>query len=239
MLYRISAFFVCVAAASWGHAASIPVGDHSFESAAPNPGDWSNGPHGDGTGIGSWTEDNDGSNGSFVENISGFAAEGTRHIGINALTTSLNAGIVPEGTFQYNVFQDVGVGLMPNTEYTLTVGVGRRNAGFNPAGGLAAYGVEVNGTSLVTGTYDASPLPDATFVDQTATFTTGETVPAGNITIKLSNIDVGLAQNTAAIGARSHFDNVRLDAEPVPEPVGLGMLTALGLGIIALRRRRR
>lgn len=233
MFYQVGVIAVCLCMFGLVHAGLIPVGDHSFESAGLGASGWTNGPHG------TWTEDNDGSNGSFIEHLTGFAAEGNHHLGINSLPTSIAGGVVPPGTFQYSVFQDIGVALQPNTKYTLTVAIGNRNATFNPAGGLAAFGVEVvGGSALATGTFDAFNLAEGTFADQSVSFTTNATPVAGNIVIKLANIDVGLAQNLPGIGARSHFDNVRLKANAIPEPSALAFLTTIGLGLVLLRRRK-
>lgn len=58
-----------------------------------------------------------------------------------------------------------------------------------------------------------------------ATFTTGDTVPAGNVFVALG-----------ATTGNVVYDLVSVDATAVPEPTSLGLLLLGGLGL--LRRRR-
>jgi hypothetical protein len=240
MLRRLTfglSLLVVAGLASMAQADPIAVPGYSFEDVAPSvtaDGGWSDS-------YSFWTETNPGSNGSFVEWIGGppiFASEGTRHIGINGIQGSINAGIIPAGSFQYDVFQDIGVPLQPNMEYTMTVGIGNRNPSFTFPGNLSAFSLEVGGVPLGQGGVDASTITPGTFADSSFSFTTGATVPAGNIVLKLSNIDLGLASGGAAINARSHFDNIRLDAVPIPEPAGLTLAGLMSLGLVARRRRK-
>jgi hypothetical protein len=130
------------------------------------------------------------------------------------------------------VLQDLGVPVLPNTTYNLTVGVGRRNATFTVSGnesrfGLYAGGDAADGGTLIgDATYDAFPLADLTFVDQTLSVTTGAVVPAGNLFISLRSTGVN----------RAHYDNIRLEAVPEPSTLALASLALLGL-VARLRRR--
>ncbi len=189
-------------------AESIAVVNAGFEDPAQDPGGWTNTlPGWDGP-----TNAGD----SFIEYINGFKSEGVNHLGM------------AQGA---EVSQNLGVAVLPNTTYTLTVGVGRRNGSFTQAGNISAYGLyvggdkEAGGTLLAEGTYDASPLADLTYVDQTLTYTTGAAVPAGNLYISLRSAGVN----------RAHFDNVRLSAVPEPSSMALGLLGLMGLA----RFRRR
>ena len=210
----------------------LQVGNHSFESPDYPPGSW-------GDFIPDWEEDSGaGSNGAFVEYILGFASEGTQHLGINSLPTSINSGIVPPGTYQYTVSQNLGVSLQPNTEYTLTVAIGNRNSNFTLPGNRSIIGLGFDsGVSIVEHSFDASTIPTGTFVDQTVTYTTGETVTSGNLTVLLTNFDEGLATGDVATASRAHFDNVRLTAVRIPEPNSLTLLALIGLGVMVHRRR--
>lgn len=200
---------VATTAASRAHAEAITVGNAGFEEPVLDPGGWTNE-------YPSWSPPaNTGD--AFVEYIGDFNSEGVNHIGMAAGA---------------EVSQDLGVGLMPNMTYTLTVGVGRRNASFTVPGNDSRFGLylggdaEQGGTLLAEGSYDASPLSDLSFVDQTVSFTTGPSVDAGNLFISLRSVGEG----------RAHFDNVRLNA--VPEPAAFGLTVLGGLGLLAARRRR-
>ncbi|MEZ5325453.1 MAG: LamG-like jellyroll fold domain-containing protein [Verrucomicrobiales bacterium] len=141
---------------------------------------------------------------TFIEYIDGFASEGLQHIGL-----------------QNNIFiyQDTGVAVEPNTTYTLTVGVGNRNASFSPEGALAIIGLTnavpdaatANANDAIallaasTVVDSGPPQAEATFVDATVSFTTGAAVE-GTVVIVLGD-DVS--------GGRAHFDNVRVDASKI------------------------
>jgi hypothetical protein len=212
-------------------AAPIAVVNHSFEDAGLAAGGWT-----DATPSG-WQESVPGSNGSFSEAITGFAADGTQHQGINGLQTTINGGILPAGSFEYSVWQDLGVPLQPNTEYTLTVAIGNRNASFTIPDSVSVFALQAGGADVLSDTFDASTIPESTFVDQSLTYVTNSSPPAGNLGIRLANLDLGLVAGGAAINARSHFDNIRLDAVAIPEPTGLA-LVAIAFGFIGCIRRR-
>ncbi|MCB1097228.1 MAG: hypothetical protein KDN22_16765 [Verrucomicrobiae bacterium] len=147
---------------------------------------------------------------TFIEYIDGFASEGLQHIGL-----------------QNNIFiyQDTGVAVEPNTTYTLTVGVGNRNASFSPEGALAIIGLTnavpdaatANANDAIallaasTVVDSGPPQAEGTFVDATVTFTTGAAVD-GTVVIVLGD-DVS--------GGRAHFDNVRVDASKIGETTPL------------------
>lgn len=213
------------------HAASIVVNDASFENNAGGDltsGGWSNDLSPD------WQERDGAANGnSFEEFIPSFSSDGTDHIGMNA---------------GYYIWQDTGVALQPNTTYTLTIGAGRRTSGQTSvdnatvyallAGttnlGAASYAntaavIADNALTLASASFNAGSLAtDLTFVDAPdLVFTTGATVPAENVVILLGD---------NSPGARSHFDNIRLDATPIPE-VSTSLFGLLG-ALFLFRRRR-
>jgi hypothetical protein len=193
-------------------AEEIAVANASFETVVGDP-----------LGPGGWTNDLPGWSGptnagdSFIEYIDAFSADGTNHLGMAAGA---------------EVSQDLGVGLMPNMTYTLSVAVGRRNASFTVDGNDSRFGLYLGGDAadggsmLAEGSYSAFPLTDLTFVDQSVSFTTGDSVAAGNLFISLRS----------AGPDRAHFDDVRLSV--VPEPATMGMVLVGLLGLAATRRRR-
>ncbi len=128
-----------------------------------------------------------------------------------------------------DLYQDVGA-LLPNTVYSLTV-----YTGFNSGYASGEFGVLqlVNGTSdtgtVLNGTtYDSSAL--TSFGNVTLDYTTGSTV-SGDLTLVL-----GAAAPTG--GDQVGFNNVRLTANPVPEPASLGLFAVGGLGLLLLNRRK-
>jgi hypothetical protein len=154
---------------------------------------------------------------TFTENIAGFASEGSNHQGLS-LTVS--------------IWQELPLAWAPNTAYTLIVGVGNRNSSHTFAGNSSTLYFESStdpiGSPLAVQSMDASILPALSFADCTLTFVMGNDAPAGDIRIRLS----------AEGNGRSHFDNVRFTATPVPEPAASLLFLSAG-GIVILRHRRR
>jgi hypothetical protein len=142
---------------------------------------------------------------SFIEFIPGFSADGNQHVGMS------------EGYF---LWQDTAVGNRTGWTDPANVSTYARY-NFSPTGlDAGAPG------SLALAGANASGLAADTFGDMlTLTYNTGAVAPSGNIGIFLG----------AGGTARSHFDNVRLDATPIPEP-SVGILAGLA-GLVLLRRR--
>ncbi len=208
------------------HAVSIPIVNPSFEADGNlgGPGGWSDSaPTG-------WVDPNGGSNGNFMENISGFASSGAIHLGFDQGSDS-GLGLV---------YQDLSTSWAPNTTYTLTVGVGNRGGfgagvgrfGFASSTDAAPAGSTLFAPSVYFSDVDTAVTPNPatdSFSDLTVSFTTGAVAPAGSIRIS--------TQRTS--GPRLHVDNFRLDAVPVlvPEPTTLAGLALAST--VLLRRRRR
>jgi len=183
-----------------GRAGPITVTNHSFEADVYAPGDASRANTG-------WTD------------VAGSAGTG------NAKTAQYPGGI-PDGV-NYAWFnepadtlgQDVGA-LVANTTYTLTVATGWRKdfaEGSRPNypgyrielwadGVLAAFDADTTNGGTGSG-----PAP-GTWKDVTASFTTGAVV-SGNLEIRLR---AGKAVNDGT-ALQTNYDNVRLNATPVPE----------------------
>lgn len=194
------------------HGASITVGNHSFEETVLSPGGWLDGQPP------SWTSPAGQAN-NFIEYIVGFVSDGNNHYGM------------AQGVASY---QELATAWLPNTDYQLVIGVGNRNASWTAVGNQSSIALESTadpvGTHLASTFLDSSTLPESTFADLTLTFTTGASAPAGNIRIWIGSTgDAGTG--------RGHFDNVRLDASPVPEP-SFAALLGLSLALGARRRRR-
>ena len=121
-------------------------------------------------------------------------------------------------------FQVIGP-LARNTLYTLTVAFGDSLNPGNSTGWIQLVnGNNASGTLLAENRGFSGV--EGTFVDRSVSFTTGNSV-SGNLTIVLRNDPLG-----------ADYDNVRLDATPVPEPT-LGMLAVGGMAALLSPWRRR
>ncbi len=222
-LIAVTALVFAVARAQ---AASIPILNPGFEldtAAAAGGGGWTDAVPTD------WSDPQGGDNTNFIENIGGFASEGSTHLGYDGNEFGM-------------VYQDLSTAWAPNTSYTFTVGVGNR-AGTGAGTGRFGLGSSLDVLSpagpfggpysLQTPSVFFSDFNTATIVpdngtnyfgDATFTFSTGAVAPAGNIRISVQEIS----------GTRIHVDNFRLDA--IPEP---SSLATLGLAAGLLMRRRR
>jgi hypothetical protein len=120
--------------------------------------------------------------------------------------------------------QDLGVAFLPDYVYTLTIAIGNRTSDSNNPTGVASFGLTADGTEV--GVFTQAVSAPNTFQDFVYAFTTGALAPDGNIGIRL-----------AATGGRGLFDNVRLDATPVPEP-STALCALIGGSLIIARRRR-
>ncbi len=203
-------------------AAPIEVTNHSFEEPALNAGGWTN-TLPDGAANSEWQDPEGFTAGNrFIEFIGGFFSVGNQHIGM--------AG-------GHYIFQNLGVPYEPNTTYTLTAGVGYRNPNQSGSESFTIVGLSalegapaadnlfteattndlLGANSLFNDTHvrvDSVAINDAqihSFTDVIVEFTTDDNPPSGNIVIVLGD---------DAEGARSHFDNIRLDSLTALDPDG-------------------
>jgi hypothetical protein len=185
-------------------AAPLSVGDPSFEGNALNAGQWNDNLSPE------WQETNGPNNGNaFEEFITGFAADGTDHLGMN---------------LGQDVWQDLPVTYQPNTRYTLTVAAGNRSGSTQP--GNQTYYVLADSTGAVyaTGIFNASSLPGQSFADAPdLVFDTPTNASAVGKNIRI------LLQ--ARGSGRSHFDNIRLDATSLVPPGGALLVNAAATSV--------
>lgn len=137
-----------------------------------------------------------------------------------------------------------GTPVQPNTTYTATVEVIDRNSALIPPGGTDVTGIAATinlalladfggpGQTDLGGTTTFVPPPNGGRSVFTLMLTTGSSVPSGDLSIAVSSNGAGSNQFT-----QTFFDNVTLDASPVPEPATAGLLAA-GTLLFAGRRRR-
>jgi autotransporter-associated beta strand protein len=165
----------------------IAIPDGSFDVRTLNAGSWS-------FNIDPWSETGGPGNGNgFVERINGFAADGNNHLGMN---------------LGHDVWQDLGVTYQANTRYTLTVAVGNRVGNTNAANNSQFHLASSSGTLFASGSFNASTLPGGTFSDAPAlVFDTPNQPSAVGQTIRILLRARG--------NGRSHFDRIRLSAEPL------------------------
>jgi hypothetical protein len=94
---------------------------------------------------------------------------------------------------------------------------------------LTHYTIALYVGSTLLNSFSASNglIPIGDFADETVTYTSGATVPAGDLSIVLTGA-----------GPQADFDNVRLTASTIPEPGSLSLIAgALGVMLFLFRRR--
>ncbi|MFT7301719.1 MAG: hypothetical protein ACI8UZ_000554 [Akkermansiaceae bacterium] len=208
-------------------AAAINVNNASFEDNALTGNDWA-----DGIPV-SWTSQGD---------VDGTADPMTVDAANNSYFLELSGAIGSSGGDGLNylglrtggfVYQDLGVVFQPNTTYTVDILASRRG-GANTVGwfGIADNTASLQGTPGATDTSVFTTADTFQAVSSltaaegnVATFTTGATVPAGNVFL--------------AVGATAGnvvYDLVSVDASAIPEPSSMALMLLGGLGL--LRRRR-
>ena len=133
-----------------------------------------------------------------------------------------NSNAVPDGnTIAYvvdaSLSQDLGVGLQPNLDYTLTVDVGDRLDSFLSSDYSIA--LELNGVTMCSFTGDNADITPGTFASETCSFAAPATVPSGDLSIVLSDFS-----------GQATFDDVTVTT---PEPTS-AVLLAVGLLLLVL-----
>ena len=167
------------------------------------------------------------------------APEGTR------VAILFNAGLKGDG--EYGLAQALSDVLQANTAYTLTVAVG------NIASGTAQDGVVYDlsdfpgyrvdllaGDVVIASDNNTLSIDEGAFATSTVAFTTGNDHPQLDtmLGIRLVNLNLIPAGHTQqdSPDLEVDFDNVVLNAQPIPEP---GTLLTLGIaGFVVLKRGR-
>ncbi len=151
-----------------------------------------------------------GNNGqTFIENVSTVTAANTPGEGNNRQYLGMN--------LMYDVWQDLPTTFAAGNTYTLTVAIGNRSTWTN-ANNLSVYGLAdaTTGDYLDSAGVNASTITVNTFADGPAVVVhvpTGSALVGKNIRVLLKAR--GQIGATLLANARSHFDNIRLDASPM------------------------
>ena len=166
-----------------------------------------------------------------------FAYEGSDDLGLNNGTLPYMDGVQvgfitgdAAATVIEHTLSDV---VEDNTTYTLTVAVGSRSEAGSYWNGDHEFELSLLAGSTVAASYagNSTALPNGTFTDLSATFTTdasGDPRSGQPLTIRYANLTGG---------GNGDFDNVRVDATVVPEPATLALF-GLGSLLVLLRRKR-
>lgn len=152
------------------------------------------------------------------------------------------------GAGEYGLEQTLtGTALAAHTTYTLEVEVGNiaegsTNGTFFALGGFPGYRIEIlAGGVVIADDNDLLSIAEGEFMTSVVSFTTGgvDAQLGQELAIRLVNLNqIPAGNNPAApFDLEVDFDNVRLDATMVSEPMTLAMM-GLGVVLVAGMRRR-
>jgi len=217
-LFKIALASSCLMIVPQGQvrAASIFIANHSFEvPIAPLRGDGFYTDNSNPVPISNWFNAHSGSAHQGV-------LDPTKSQNLTGNDLFYNLQPVPHGNqVAYSnggtIAQELSAVLQPNTRYTLGVYVGRRNT-------LAFLG---NSIRLMAGNtelaFESGNPAAGTFEHVTVSYTSGSSGPLIGQQLKIY---------LSSFGIQTNFDNVTLDASPIPEPSAI--LGLLGFGLLGI-----
>ncbi len=165
----------------------------------------------------------------------GSALPGTAYAGFPALPQTTDgqvfAYVNPNGG-SADIWQALTATFAANTQYTLSVDVIYRADYIDGPSTLQLLGGDLLASGALVASSTIGAGTPGNFVTQTVSFTTGsgDSILGKHVLVALSS---------SGSGSQADWDNVRLDATPVPEPETLALLLtgASALGIARMRRR--
>lgn len=219
----LASFTALVLTAAYSNAATITIGNHSFEDATNT----------------SWQSSSNGSTPANPVTTSGVIAS-TIHDTPPDGTDRIHHS---NGQSGHDIYQVLGTTVAANTIYTMTVDIGDRTD-LGPGSPVLRLGTvsatptatDDYGLNLLTGTIVANTIPlngagaSDGWETWITTFTTGASPTGFGDALRVELENVG--------GAQALFDNVRLDASPIPEPSAAVLLGLGGLAFVLRRRRQ-
>ncbi len=150
---------------------------------------------------------------------------------------------------EFGIAQTLVATLQAHTRYTLEVDVGNiasgtstepllfAGFGFFNLDGFPGYRIDVlAGSTLVAQDTNGVSPGEGEFLTSTLQWTTGAAPVGFGEALSIRLVNLRNADDPAATGLEVDFDNVRLDAAPVPLPPGLALF---GLPLVLGLRRRR
>ena len=215
-LFKIAIASSCLIIVPQGQvrAASIPIANHSFEQP-----DITNSP---GYNIVTGTNNNwtfTGTGGFLDPGIAQAAAPGFWYGPSPTLPNGSQVAWSNGGT----ISQTLVATLQANTKYTLGAFVGRRLTEGFPGYNIALLA----GTTVLASNNSANPTA-GTFAPVTVSYSSGSSSPLFGQALRIR-----LTSN----GIQTNFDNITLDASPIPEPSA--MLGLLGFGLLGIASKLR